>query len=304
MESWKFRKNAKGWFLTYPKCSLSKEEALELLKGKRKGLAQVIVSRELHEDGSPHLHCYLYYETTFDCTNERFFDLGSYHPNIQVAKSIRAVQQYIKKDGDFIQEGINYKAELSAITDHTSVLCKRLLDGESVEDLIKENPKLVMGFKKLVQDVDFFKQYIAPSLPRCSGFIPNSFGVIMPLCDTKNRHFWFWSETPNKGKTTWLRSIQTQFPSLWYSWSEKYQTPAPYAQFVLLDEYSIGHLTVTQLNMMCDSTYLYPVKAASSFPLPHSIILVCGNKDPFEIYSNEKHHPLIKARFNVHCLDA
>lgn len=298
----KFRINAKGWFLTYPKCSLSKEDAMEALKQKRKGLKQIIVSRELHTDGEPHLHCYLYYERPFDCTNERFFDLEGFHPNLQAAKSLRAVQGYIKKDGDFIQEGINYKAELSAITDHTSVLCKRLIDGESVEELVRENPTLVRGFKKLIEDVHVFRNYCAPKLSRCSGFIPNTFGLNMPLMSTKQSHYWLWSESPNKGKTTFLKAIQAQYPSLWYSWTEKYQQAAPYAQFVLLDEYSIGHLTIMTLNSMCDRTFQYPVKGSSPFALPDSTLLVCGNRSPLDIYDS-RHHELIKARFIVHCLD-
>lgn len=298
----KFRLQAKGWFLTYPKCSLTKEDALEALKGKRKGLKQVLVSRELHEDGSPHLHCYLYYDQKFDCTNERFFDLGVFHPNVQVAKSLRAVQAYIKKDGDYIQEGMDYAAEISAIQDHKAVLGKRLIAGEDLVDLAEEYPQIIFGFKKLYEDVQMFRSLKVPSLPRCQGFIPNEFGLIMPLCSDKRRHYWYWSTKPNKGKTTWLKSIQSKFPSLWYSWTEKYQVPSPSAQFVLLDEYSVGHLTVTQLNMMCDGTYQYPVKGSSPFALPNSTVLVCGNKDPMEIY-DEKHHELIKARFIINCLD-
>jgi len=298
----KFRLQAKGWFLTYPKCSLTKEEALEALKGKRPGLKQILVSRELHEDGSPHLHVYLYFSEKFNCTNERFFDLGSFHPNVQVAKSLRAVQAYIKKDGDFIQEGMDYAAELSAIQDHRAVLGKRFIDGEDPVQIIKDSPALFFDLAKIQSALTIWKSMQTPTLPRCTDFIPNSWEKILLIKESKDRHYWFWSASPNKGKTTWLKSIQAQFPSLWYSWTEKYQIPTPSAQFVLLDEYSVGHLTVTQLNMMCDGTFQYPVKGSSPFALPKSIVLVCGNKDPLEIY-DQRHHELIKARFIINCLD-
>jgi len=298
----KFRVDSKGWFLTYPKCALTKEEVLSALKDKRKGLKSVLVSRELHEDGEPHLHCYLYYEKEFSCKNERFFDISGFHPNVQSAKSVRAVQAYIKKDGDFIQEGMDYAQEVSAITAHKAILGKRLIDGESLVDLTKEYPELVFKFKDIQMNVQAFFQAQVPILPRCQGFIPNSFGQILTVSECKQRHYWFWSETPNKGKTTFLRSIQGQFPSLWYSWTEKYQAPAAHSQFVLLDEYSIGHLTVTQLNMMCDGTYQYPVKGSNPFVLQKAVVLVCGNRCPLEIYDS-KHHELLKARFNIICLD-
>jgi len=298
----KFQIGAKGWFLTYPRCSLTKEEVLQALKGKRDGLNQVVVARELHEDGVPHIHCYLYYGKQFTCKNERFFDIQGFHPNIQSAKSLKAVQAYIKKDGDFIQEGIDYKAELNAIQNHQAVLGKRFLDGESPMLVLQDHPELFFQADKIDRCLAACAKWRTPVLPRCSGFIPNSFGQILTVSTCKQRHYWFWSESPNKGKTTFLRSIQDSFPSLWYSWSEKYQAPASQAQFVLLDEYSIGHLTVTQLNMMCDGTYQYPVKGSTPFALPDSIVLVCGNRNPLEIY-DQKHHELLKARFNIICLD-
>lgn len=302
VETKKFSITAKGWFLTYPKCSLTKEEVLKALKEKRDGLNQVVVARELHEDGQPHIHAYLYYKDRFSCKNERFFDIDSFHPNVQSAKSLRAVQAYIKKDGDFIQEGIDYASELTAIQDHKAVLGKRFLDGEDPVQILQENPALFFDLQKIENSLTIWKKWQVPVLPRCSGFIPNSFGHILTVSTCKQRHYWFWSESPNKGKTTFLKSIQESFPSLWYSWTEKYQSPSPQSQFVLLDEYSIGHLTVTQLNMMCDGTYQYPVKGSSPFSLPGSIVLVCGNRSPMEIYDS-KHHDLIKARFQIHCLD-
>jgi len=260
------------------------------------------VARELHEDGHPHLHCYLYYKERFSCKNERFWDIGGYHPNIQVAKSLRAVKTYIKKDGDYIQEGMNYAEEVKAITEHRSVLGKRFLDGEDPLKVINENPELFFMAASIKVNLAAVASWKVSALPRCTGFIPNSFGHILTVDSVKRRHYWFWSTGPNKGKTTWLQSLQIQFPCLWYSWTEKFQVPASNAQFVLLDEYSSGHLTVTQLNMMCDGTYAYPVKGSCPFQLPGAIVLICGNKSPLEIY-DEKHHELIKARFIINCLD-
>ena len=57
----KFRIQSKSWFLTYPKLDKSKEEALALLKNKLAGKPYVgmVVCRELHEDGSPHIHAFV-----------------------------------------------------------------------------------------------------------------------------------------------------------------------------------------------------------------------------------------------------
>lgn len=298
-----FRVDSKGFFLTYSQCELSKEHVFKSLKFKRPGLEQIIVSRELHANGEPHLHCYLYYGTRFDCRNQAFFDIDGYHPNVQSAKSLKAVQAYIKKDGDFVQEGIDYAASLKARETHTRLLCKRILDGENPAVVIREaDPSWLLKAPLIEKALEVMKRWEAPTQPSCVGFIPNSFGLNLPLYTAKKRHYWFWSEQPNKGKTTFLKGLQAQFPCLWYSWVEKYQTPSPNVQFVLLDEYSVGHLTVTQLNMMCDGTYQYPVKGSPSFSIPTAVVLVCGNRSPMEIY-DAKHHELIKARFEIHCLD-
>jgi hypothetical protein len=110
----KFRINAKNYFLTYPKCSLTKEEALSQLKTLDTPVNKLFirVCRELHENGEPHLHVLLQFEGKFQCKNNRFFDLVSptrsahFHPNIQGAKSSTDVKAYVEKDGDFIDFGV------------------------------------------------------------------------------------------------------------------------------------------------------------------------------------------------------
>ena len=101
----KFRIQSKSWFLTYPKLDKSKEEALALLKNKLAGKPYVgmVVCRELHEDGSPHIHAFVLLKDLFNCQNERFWDLDSHHGEYQKARDITAVAKYIKKDGDYIE---------------------------------------------------------------------------------------------------------------------------------------------------------------------------------------------------------
>nr|UUV61220.1 C1 [Tomato mottle leaf curl virus] len=110
----RFRIQSKNYFLTYPRCSLSKEEALSQLLGLQTPVNKLFVrvAIELHEDGQPHLHVLIQFEGKFQCTNERFFDLVSptrsahFHPNIQGAKSSSDVKTYVEKDGDFIDHGV------------------------------------------------------------------------------------------------------------------------------------------------------------------------------------------------------
>ncbi|AFQ93624.1 replication associated protein [Bean chlorosis virus] len=109
----RFRINAKNYFLTYPQCSLTKDEALSQLQSLETLVNKkfIKVCRELHENGEPHLHVLIQFEGKYQCKNNRFFDLVSptrsahFHPNIQGAKSSSDVKSYIDKDGDSIEWG-------------------------------------------------------------------------------------------------------------------------------------------------------------------------------------------------------
>ncbi|AAU00339.1 AC1 protein [Tomato yellow leaf curl Guangdong virus] len=110
----KFIINAKNYFLTYPHCSLSKEEALSQLLALSTPTNKLFIRicRELHEDGTPHLHILIQFEGKFKCQNNRFFDLISptrsthFHPNIQSAKSSTDVKSYMEKDRDVLDHGV------------------------------------------------------------------------------------------------------------------------------------------------------------------------------------------------------
>ena len=93
-------KYAKGWFCTWPKCPIGKEMCLEELKAKWE-IVEYVICEETHADGEPHLHAFLKLDRRVNF-KASMFDVAGYHGNYQVAKSWRAVQAYVKKDGDFI----------------------------------------------------------------------------------------------------------------------------------------------------------------------------------------------------------
>ncbi|AAF82373.1 rep protein [Tomato leaf curl Sri Lanka virus] len=110
----RFQIFAKNYFLTYPQCSLTKEEALSQLQNLNTPTNKLFIRicRELHDNGEPHLHVLIQFEGKFKCQNNRFFDLVSptrsahFHPNIQGAKSSSDVKSYMEKDGDVLDFGI------------------------------------------------------------------------------------------------------------------------------------------------------------------------------------------------------
>nr|QHU79395.1 replication associated protein [Opuntia virus 1]QHU79413.1 replication associated protein [Opuntia virus 1]QHU79425.1 replication associated protein [Opuntia virus 1]QHU79431.1 replication associated protein [Opuntia virus 1]QHU79437.1 replication associated protein [Opuntia virus 1] len=108
-----FQIYAKNYFLTFPNCSLSKEEALQQLKSLKTptNIKFIRICEEHHQDGSPHLHVLMQFEKKFKCKNQRYFDLRhpsssiQFHPNIQGAKSSSDVKSYMEKERCFLDYG-------------------------------------------------------------------------------------------------------------------------------------------------------------------------------------------------------
>lgn len=102
-----FRIQAKNLFLTYPRCLETKSALIDFLKEKlyNRNVLYICVSEELHEDGVPHLHAFVSLDKKLDTQNERYFDAGDYHPNIQKSLHPKENLEYVQKDGDYEEYG-------------------------------------------------------------------------------------------------------------------------------------------------------------------------------------------------------
>lgn len=103
--AWKFQ--SVSVFLTYPHCPIGKETLLVRLQELLEPYTPkyTVVCDEQHEDGEPHLHALILLTKRLLTHNERFFDLDGHHPNIQSARNKSATIAYVKKHGDFIEDG-------------------------------------------------------------------------------------------------------------------------------------------------------------------------------------------------------
>lgn len=99
--------------MTYPQCPIDKDICLDLLKEilTTYGISYIVVSSEQHEDGSPHLHAFISLTSKYDQRNANCLDITDpatdtvYHGNYQASRNIAASKQYVKKDGNFTEEG-------------------------------------------------------------------------------------------------------------------------------------------------------------------------------------------------------
>lgn len=121
----RFQLQGRAFLLTYPQNSATKEDLLNHLKLIFKHGEYFIVCQEAHEDGSPHLHAVIVCSKR--CNIKSRSD-GS-HPcdfngkgNYQSCRSIQDSITYVKKDGNFIEEGQapTPKRKWSELVDTTS----------------------------------------------------------------------------------------------------------------------------------------------------------------------------------------
>jgi len=102
-----YRLNTSSLYLTYPKCSLPKEEVLAQLTDLCPEISEYMVAEERHQDGDLHIHAYLLLKKKINIRDPNFLDLTGpfdekYHGNYQSAKARKRVLKYIMKDGDFL----------------------------------------------------------------------------------------------------------------------------------------------------------------------------------------------------------
>jgi len=91
-----FRFNAKNAFLTYPRCEETPRALGEFLETIRIA-SYILVVREAHRDGTHHLHALVQWPDKINVRNERIFDFANHHPNIQAARDVASVHEYITK---------------------------------------------------------------------------------------------------------------------------------------------------------------------------------------------------------------
>ncbi|MBS2126559.1 hypothetical protein J8J04_02575 ['Fragaria x ananassa' phyllody phytoplasma] len=106
----KFRLKSKNIFLTYSKCPLGKDKIhnhiKELITSKKQEISYIISNTENHKEHKEiHTHVLFQLTKSINIRNERFFDFEGFHPKIETVRDIEKSIDYIKKDGDFIEEG-------------------------------------------------------------------------------------------------------------------------------------------------------------------------------------------------------
>lgn len=277
----KLSNQAKGWFLTYPQCPIKKEEALVLFQTS--GLPEIqeyVIAEESHEDGTPHLHCFLKFVRKIRFSKK--FDLLTYHGNYQIAKSWRAVEKYCKKGGNFISN-INIE---NAKKKQSKSLTVQDFEKDPL-DLLNEGKLAPLSLANFIKNRDLYL-----SLKREREEKSMDFSNLI-----KNRHQWVYGPS-NSGKTTALRKwikdagesncCEIPYNNDWTRYCGQ--------KYLYADEYK-GQLTVQELNRICDGGVWVNTKGSSTRLRKDVEVKIFSNFSIRECYSKIPDN-LLEALYN------
>ena len=161
----KFNACKKGWFLTFPHCSVPKDKMLDHLL--ELGAARAVVAQEHHSDGELHLHCWAEWDSKLHVRSQDYFDFEGYHCNIGNRDDAhqsrqRALQYLNKEDNEPAAFGIDPQSYLDAKKNHRKVIGKELLLGKkTLREAVDENPELLFCLSSLKKNLQIYKNMAA-----------------------------------------------------------------------------------------------------------------------------------------------
>lgn len=261
---------AKGWFLTWPRCDISKDDALTILADKF-NIQEYVICEEEHQDGGKHLHAFIKLEKAKRIKSNSF-DLKSFHGHYEKAKCWRAVQEYCKKDGNYISN-INIE---NAKQKQSKKLEKEDYERDALE-LIEEGKLHIMSLNNFIRNQN---TYLLLKKRKNDDRRDNS-----PV--KKKRHEWIYGES-NTGKSTLLREEMKDNEENWFQipynndWSGYINQEHLWA-----DEYK-GQLKINELNRICDGGAKMNTKGGTIILAKDVIVHIVSNYSIKDCYSESK----------------
>lgn len=299
----RFQINSSILFLTYPRCDESKEDLFTFFQGYENPKAlEIVVAREQHQDGCNHLHAVVKFDKTYRTRNPQEFDFRGAHCNIQPARSYKNVLKYCTKEDDFISN-FDVSSLLVKQESEKKRLGKRIIEGEALLEVVKENPSLIFGYSKLKADIEDYKRD-SEEIPDLPSELPNPWGKNMQVdTDCKRCHYWIYSSKPNYGKTSaFLLPLFKSFKACLFDPKNTYHQIHENTKMVLMDEIVPKSIKFNDLNKICDGTYKYKVIYKGDIMLNDKpIVIVCSNFSIYRCYGIASE--FVEARFREICLD-
>lgn len=290
--------------LTFSKCPIEPSRILEALEQAFETLGaparqEYIIAQEKHKDDTDHIHAYFKFQKKWRKRgiSSRAFDVDGHHPNISPNTNRHNVIKYCTKEDNYISSFT--PEELKRITSakrcHKVSFNNDVLSCKNIRELTKlhvdqgRSLRSVLPLMQLKDALSIFdtykdKQFLGP-------YLDNPWGMrIQCVTSFKQCHHWIYSKTPNRGKTTWAKWLQSTFRVYRYNSQEVFQdTFDPSAQIILFDEFKEANkLPIARLNEICDGEYKFPRKGMAAQRTERKpIVIVLSNYSIEESYKRK-----------------
>ena len=142
-----FRAEGVHWILTFPQCSISKEEAMKNITSKENlSVKAVVVSRELHADGHYHLHIIIVLNEKLRTRRQDYWDfVGGKHGDYQVIKYPKKAYAYVtKEDKDPMIFGTVPNIFLESKKSKSDIAAEMIQSSSSLQPIIQAMPGFAM----------------------------------------------------------------------------------------------------------------------------------------------------------------
>lgn len=145
----------------------------------------------------------------------------------------------------------------------------------------------------------FYTKEIRMDLP---AFLPNPWGLLFPVVyNIKKRHYWIWSDQPNRGKThLFAKPLAKNYKVRLITGDTTYYNVETSDQCVIFDEYNTHKFHYSTFNSMCDGTFAYRKCGQASIVLHDPLIIILSNQSIVSLYPVR--NDLLTARFTEYQL--
>lgn len=267
------RIRAKGWFCTWPKCDESKEFCLSEIQRKH-DLIEYVICKEDHADETKHLHAFFKCKKRVEFKSD-MFDFAGHHGHYEVAKSWRAVKEYVVKDGDYI---CNFDIQGA-------------LHKKSKQLVSQKNSKLLNCDIKELVDSGEISVLTVPLLLKAKRAY---FTAIKPPLVSKRHCFWIYGR-PRVGKSYIIREM---FPDLYEKPQNKWWDLYTDEEYVLIDDFDkqgecLGHLLKIWAD---DYRFLGEIKGGSIY-IKNKCLFITSNYRIEDIFNDSEVRDALLCRF-------
>ena len=257
-----YRGTVKGWFLTYPQNSASKEFLMDKLKSLGE---EIIVCEEKHADGSPHLHAFIKLNAPVNKRDSlNIFNLLDKTGNYQPARSWKSCADYIKKDGNYLTHNCDVESAQQK---------KRKRNEELLSKPIHE----------LVDD-GLISLQLAPQIKKAKLCYEESKNNRFEIDITQKRGLWIYGP-PGVGKSY---KVRREYTDLYIKAQNKWWDGYTGQKAVLIDDFDKqGACLSHYLKIWADIYFSTGEVKGGMVNLNYNKIIITSNYQPSEIFEGD-----------------